>query len=72
MLPVYKVNNLQRDNVIKDIYVFTGFSKEEAIELTNNFHQNKDEKIYEQFFNDLEIKYIEENDVNVEFIPFEI
>ena len=41
MLPVYKVNNLQRDNIIKDIYVFTGFTKEETRDLTNTFLKQK-------------------------------
>ena len=72
MLPVYKVNNLQSDNLIKDIYVFTGLSKEETNDLTNNFRQTKKYDLFERYFTDLEIDYIEDNDVNVEFIPMQI
>ena len=77
MRPVYKVNSLGKDNIIKDIYVFAGLTKEKTKELNELIKQAdikeliKNEDLLSYFSTD-ELKYINENDVNVEYVDIMI
>lgn len=71
MSPVYKVNNLSKDNHITDIYVFSGLDKENAKQMTDDIRKDPHNSAID-YFDQEEIDYIIEKNVNVEVVPLSI